>query len=333
VITHRERMQACLRGEVIDRPPVALWRHFPVDDQAPDTLAAAHLTFQTTYDFDLVKVTPASSFSVKDWGVEDVWEGDTEGTRRYSKYVIEKPEDWERLSVLDATSPHLAAQIACLKQIRQVLGPETPVLQTAFNALAQAKHLAGEKVLLAHLRRFPEAVEHGLRTITESTKRFIRLAAEVGADGIFYAVQHAQAGLLARDEFERFSRPSDLELLDSAGDLWCNMLHVHGADIYFDAVADYPAHIINWHDRESGPTLSQARKTWDGVVCGGLSRTTLVFGTGSLVREEALEAFAQTGGRRLLLSTGCVAPIITPHGNLQAARQSVELAANGRSTS
>jgi len=58
--THKERMQACIKGEVIDQPPVALWRHFPVDDQAPGTLAKATLNFQQTYNFDLVKVTPAS---------------------------------------------------------------------------------------------------------------------------------------------------------------------------------------------------------------------------------------------------------------------------------
>ena len=152
--THRDRLEACLRGEVIDRAPVALWRHFPVDDQAPESLAAAHLAFQSTYDFDMVKVTPASSFSVKDWGVEDVWEGDSEGTRRYSKYVIQRPEDWKRLPVLGLNSPHLAAQIACLRQIREALGPETPVLQTVFSALAQAKHLAGdERLLVASVRR------------------------------------------------------------------------------------------------------------------------------------------------------------------------------------
>ena len=33
--THRERIQAALQGELIDRAPVALWRHFPVDDQGP----------------------------------------------------------------------------------------------------------------------------------------------------------------------------------------------------------------------------------------------------------------------------------------------------------
>ena len=60
--THRERIQACLNGETPDRTPIALWRHFPVDDQDPETLAASTLHFQNTYDFDIVKVTPASSF-------------------------------------------------------------------------------------------------------------------------------------------------------------------------------------------------------------------------------------------------------------------------------
>ncbi|HEX9331036.1 MAG TPA: hypothetical protein VF896_04035, partial [Anaerolineales bacterium] len=67
--THRERVQAAIKGEIIDRPPVVLWRHFPVDDQSPETLADAHLHYQQDYDFDLVKVTPASSFCLKDWGV------------------------------------------------------------------------------------------------------------------------------------------------------------------------------------------------------------------------------------------------------------------------
>ena len=74
-------MEACLSGQKLDRPPIALWRHFPVDDQSPQRLAAATLQWQKTYDWDLVKVTPASSFALKDWGAEDQWRGDGEGTR------------------------------------------------------------------------------------------------------------------------------------------------------------------------------------------------------------------------------------------------------------
>jgi uroporphyrinogen decarboxylase len=322
--THRERIEACLRGEIIDRPPVALWRHYPVDDQSAKTLAAAHAMFQRIYDFDLVKVTPASSFSVKDWGVDDVWEGNTEGTRRYSRYVIEKASDWERLEVLSPEAPHLAEQLDCVRAIRKELGPDTPILQTVFSPLAQAKHLAGDRLLLAHLRQFPDAVELGLKTITESTRKFIGAAAKTGIDGIFYAVQHAQAGLLSRDEFARFSRAADTQLLQEAGNLWCNMLHVHGERVYLDLCADYPAQILNWHDRESGPSLVEARANWRGAVCGGIGRTTLVYQPASAVTEEADEAMALTGGKGFLLSTGCVAPIITPLGSLDAARRAVE---------
>ncbi len=46
IASHRQRIEACLGGSSEFGVPVALWRHFPVDDQQPDTLAAAHLQFQ-----------------------------------------------------------------------------------------------------------------------------------------------------------------------------------------------------------------------------------------------------------------------------------------------
>ena len=77
MITHRERLEACLSEATLDRVPIALWRHFPVDDQTPEALARAVIAFQRRYEFDLVKVTPASSFCVKDWGAQDEWRGAT----------------------------------------------------------------------------------------------------------------------------------------------------------------------------------------------------------------------------------------------------------------
>jgi uroporphyrinogen decarboxylase len=50
----------------------------------------------------------------------------------------------------------------------------------------------------------------------------------------------------------------------------------------------------------------------------------MVYGDAAAVRAEAADAVKQTGGRRLLLGTGCVVPVIAPHGNLLAARKSVE---------
>jgi len=324
MLTHKERLQSCLSNQTPDRPPVALWRHFPIDDQTPDGLAAAALHFQRTYDFDLVKVTPSSSFCLKDWGVEDEWQGDSEGTRRYTKRVIHDPQDWEKLRPLPPAAPHLSDQLACLRQIRRELDPETPVIQTIFSPLSQAKNLAGGQTLLIHIRKYPEAVLKGLEIITKTTQDFIDAARETGIDGIFYAVQHAQAGLLSRAEFQQFEKAHDLTLLESARDLWCNLVHLHGDQVYFDLVSDYPAQILNWHDRDTPPSLRQAQGKYNGVVCGGLSRETIVLGMPERVRQEAADAITQTAGKRFMLGTGCVVPIIAPHGNLLAARQSVE---------
>lgn len=322
--THRERIQAAIQGEITDRPPVALWRHFPVDDQSPEALAEAHLHYQQNYDFDLVKVTPASSFCLRDWGVDDEWVGDTEGTRRYVRRVISDPRDWEALPVLQPTAPHLAQQIECLRLIRAALGPDTPLLQTIFSPLAQAKNLAGNNTLMQHLRNHPSSVMKGLKTIAETTRLFVEAARSTGIDGIFYAVQHAQRQFLGLDEYKVFGLIFDRETIEPAQDLWCNMLHLHGQEVHFELASELPFQIVNWHDRESHPSLTEAQSLFKGVMCGGMRQDTLVYRDQADVRSEAADAIHQTEGKRFLLGTGCVVPIIASHGNILAARKSVE---------
>lgn len=322
--THKQRLEAALRGEIIDRPPIALWRHFPVDDQTPETLAAATLQWQKTYDWDLVKVTPASSFCLKDWGAEDVWEGSVEGTRRYTRHVIREPQDWLSLRVLDIDAPHLADQLRCLALLRSELPADVPVLQTIFSPLAQAKNLAGGETLLAHLRQNPDLVWRGLETILETTRRFVRALRSLGVDGIFYAVQHAQASLLTKDEFQEFSRPFDLQVLEAARPLWLNLLHLHGDNVYFNQVADYPVQIINWHDRDTAPSLAEGLSRFKGIVCGGMRRETLAYQTPNDIYREIEDAIHQTNGLRFMLGTGCVTDIIASHGNLLTVRTALE---------
>lgn len=318
-------MENCLSNGPLDRPPVALWRHFPVDDQVAENLAIATLNFQKTFDFDFVKVTPASSFCIKDWGVEDKWQGDIEGTRDYTKRVIQKPDDWEKLPVLDPNKGQLAEQIKCLQIITRELGPEVPVIQTIFNPLSQAKNLIGKDTLIVHLRQYPDAVHMGLNTIAESTQLFIEQAKDTGIAGIFYAVQHAQYGLMSIEEYTQFGRQYDLQILHTAGDFWLNLLHLHGENIMFDELMDYPVEMFNWHDRDTYPSLQTGKQQSGRVVCGGLQRErVMVMGTPESVDAEARKAIQSTDGQCFVLGTGCVVPIIAPYGNILAARKSVE---------
>ena len=323
-MNHRQRLESCLAGNKPDRPPVALWRHFPVDDQEPGSLTAATLAFQKSFDFDFVKVSPSSSFCLKDWGVDDEWVGSTEGTRDYTRRIIYEPEDWRKLPVLDPQNGYLGKQLECLGLLVAELGSETPVIQTIFNPLSQGKNLAGEQTLLTHLRRYPEAVKSGLEIIAESTRRFVEAAGKKGIAGIFYAVQHAQYGMLSVDEYQRFGRNFDLQVLQSAESFWLNILHLHGDEVMFDQFLDYPIAVINWHDRETPPSLSEAQKRFEGVVCGGLGRwDPIIVGTSESVLKEAKQAIQSTDGFRFILGTGCVVPIIAPYGNIMAARQAV----------
>jgi uroporphyrinogen decarboxylase len=321
----RERLQATLRGEPVDRPAVALWRHFPVDDQRPEDLAAATLEWQAQYDFDFVKVTPSSAYCLKDWGAQDAWRGNPEGTRDYTTRVIQRPEDWAALTPLHPRQGHLGGMLKALALIGQDLGRATPYIQTIFSPLSQARNLVGPALLPVHVRQHPDKLKAALEVITETTLRFIDAARGTGLDGIFYAVQYASARVLAEAEYKEFGEPYDRKVLQEAGDLWLNVVHLHGEDVYFDLAAAYPAAVVNWHDTQTAPDLAVGLQQMGCAACGGLSQwETMVYGTPEQVRTEAERALAMTQGRRFILGTGCVTPIVAPRANLRAARDFVD---------
>lgn len=102
------------------------------------------------------------------------------------------------------------------------------------------------------------------------------------------------------------------------------MLHLHGKDVYFSLLRLLNFQIVNWHDRETHPSLAEAHSLFKGVLCGGLRQDTLVLEDQAKIKEEAADAIQQTKSHRFILGTGCVVPITASHGNLLVARKSVE---------
>ncbi len=322
----RERLEATFAGEAVDRPAVALWRHWPIDDLRGPELARATLAFQQTYDFDFIKVTPNSNFCVAGYGATTTWVGNEEGTYVWGPRVIRAAEDWTRLPPLEPSDGLQGEVLTANRLVGEAVGEDVPFIQTIFNPLSQAKNLAGDR-LLADLRRHPAAVQEGLATITESIVRFIDKLKATGAAGIFLAVQHASYDLLTEEEYRTFCRPLDLQILEAAEGMWFNLVHLHGRNVMFDLVADYPAQVINWHDTETPPDLAGGLQRTQMALCGGLRQwETMLRGTPDLVAEEAATAMAATGGRRFILGTGCVTPVTAPTGNLVAARRAVDAA-------
>ncbi len=201
-LSKRERLEKTIRGEETDRVPVALWRHWPGDDQRAADLADATISFQRRWDFDFVKVTPASSFCITDYGVQDRWVGHLEGTREYTKRAVQRSLDWTEVRILDPNRGALAQQIEVLRYLKDAFGDEVPYIQTIFSPLAQAKNIAGENLLIEHMRTAPDRLKTGLNTITESTLRFIDAMRRSGVSGIFYAIQHASYAVMSESEYQ-----------------------------------------------------------------------------------------------------------------------------------
>jgi uroporphyrinogen decarboxylase len=115
-------------------------------------------------------------------------------------------------------------------------------------------------------------------------------------------------------------------VLEAARSGWLNVLHLHGQEVMFDLLtSQYPISAVNWHDRETFPTLGEAMPRFKGALIGGLRQwETMLRGEPDAVRAEVRDAIAQTGGRRLIIGTGCVTPITSPTVNIRTARQAVE---------
>lgn len=323
-MTKRERVYAAVDGSPVDRPPVALWRHFPQEDQRAETLAQAHVAFQKAYEWDLLKVTPASAYYGDDWGLRTTYRPNREGTRHITDRPIKKETDWPKLKRLDVTTGAHGRELRALRLIRKAL-PDDLILATVFSPLTIARSLAGETALLRYLRDSVDETHEGLDIIAEATALFASECLAAGADGIFLATQCASTGYMTIEEYEEFGRPYDLRVLDAVRNAEIVMLHIHGERIMFEQLTDYPVHIINWHDRRTPPTLKEAREQYSGTIAGGVDSMETIGGAPpEKVAAEVKDAIAQAGSVRLVVTAGCVIPIDAPEANIRAVRQAVE---------
>ena len=328
LLSHIEIIENCYQGNTSSRIPIAFWRHFPVDDQRADTLARATFEFQKQFDFDLVKISPSSSFCLRDWGIRDTWKGHPEGVREYINHPFSNYSKLEKLKPLNPNVGSLGSQLDCCRMLRKDIKRGTPLIQTIFSPISQLKNLVGKKYILHILREHSDLAMHALRTITQTTLEWIQLLYSTGVDAVYYAAQLAESTALNADEYRIFGKPFDMQILGACHDFQLNLLHIHGEDVLFDEFVDYPVHIINWDQSTKEKGLSYARTTVNAMLCGGLDRIkVMLLADAKGVQAAFIDAINQTNGIKFILGSNCVLMQATPIGNILTA---IDLAHNSK---
>jgi len=322
---HRERIERALALQPTDRVPFGFWRHFPNRDRSPRRLAELALALQRQLDLDFIKFSPYGLYSVVDWGVTLDVRGGQE-TPIQASYPIQEPADWGKLRRFRGDEGEYLVVLEAQRIALAEGDTDVPLVQTVFSPLTSCLKMAGRETLLRHLREAPRDLHAGLEIVAETTRGFAVEVVRRGADGLFFASQMSNAGGLSPAEHAEFAKRYDLAVLDALGaGAWFNILHLHGPDVMFEQVRDYPVQALSYHARETGPLLAEARRRTDKCLVGGLDRNhLLVDGTPEEIETQVEDAWAEVGRRGLILGPGCVANVASTERNLTLLRGSVE---------
>lgn len=319
MVTSRERVLAALDGEVADRLPLTLWRHWPVDDQDDSVHARVAVAHHQRFELDIVKLTPSAAFMAEAWGAVTEYRGAGTGVRDYVSRPVASPADWDLLTFAD---PSLTREVEVVRRVRAAVGPDVPVLATVFTPLSVVRYLAGDGLFTDHLRRETSTVLRAMRTIGATTVQLVRDLLAAGADGIYFSLFPASYSVMGEAEYRSLVLPFDQQVMEAASGAWLRVAHFHLPAPLLGVARDLPVNVVSWEHTHGGPSLAEGARITGSTVLGGFDQLgALARASASVVAAEAAALEPVPTG--LIAATSCSYPVTTPEGNLLALRDAV----------
>ena len=299
-----ERVRAALAGQPVDRVPFTVWYHFGTQHAPAERAAQVHLEFFDHYDLDLLKLMNDYDYPMPA-GME----------------VIASAADLAKLQPFDPVKTPFGTQLQTVEIVARALRDRALFVDTVFNAWNTLKRNLVREAMPALMTEQPKALETALGIVNDNLIRYAQASLARGAAGIFLSVP-ATAESLTLEQYERFMRPFDLQLLQAiAGRGECHVLHAHGERLYLDRLLDYPVQALSWADLNGGPAIAQMRQRSPLTLMAGLDHVKLVESSAGLVRGQVRRALAEAGPTRFILAPGCSLPTYAYPPLIRAARE------------
>jgi uroporphyrinogen decarboxylase len=284
-----ERVDRVLNGEEVDRPPLTLWYHFGVQHAGGEQFAKLTLEFFNYYDFDYLKV------------MNDYFYPPPEGL-----YAVKTKADLKRITHVDVEKGDWQEQFKALKYISRELNGKAYFLDTVFDPWQSLRrNMAGENIE-ALMANEPDAMLEALDVIADNLIEYCKKSLAIGTAGIFMSM-YAAKELISRENFLRFVKPPAMKVFAAVSELGkMNTAHIHGEDLFFEDVLDFPVKIFNWWDRSpKGPSLQWVKDRIDGCVMGGINQKIVARTTREFLSNHVREGIELGGSRRFFLANGC----------------------------
>jgi uroporphyrinogen decarboxylase len=290
-VNKRERMMQWLAGKTDPGyTPAAFFLHFGPAYKNGSAAARRHMEFFRHTDMDFVKVQFEQTYERQPF--------------------LQKPADWSKLALRkkDFYEPLLVTVRELVRDAKR----DALILMTLYSPYMCAGHCATSPVLRQHLAENPDAVKKGMEVLIESQMIFVRACIEAGVDGFYMSTQGSEVGQLASPAlFAKYVKPADLVAMNEVQKRCAfNILHVcdyNAPYANYDAVRDYPGHVVNCNPKLTGGELGWAKiQSHFGRPCmGGLDRHgILANGTNEQVTAK-IQKVIRSAPKQFMLGADC----------------------------
>lgn len=334
-MTPKERRQALLKGQAVDRLPITVSHeiysaklvglNYREAFNAPENVAEKEMNLYRTYGIDGISV----SYTSVNFGIRH---RSKIKSLQFSTASIDIPrlnkvEDWTELNPEHTEFKRDVAQKVNYEAIQIMqgqVGQEIDIVYSISAPFTMATGVVAAEQLLRAMFKQPDEVHGLMNFVTESIKRIIDKASSLGIKDFFIYDPVASGSLIGPKQYQKFSQPYTREIIDyireKSEDSWVGMHICGNTTDRLDLIADTGIDAFSLDQKVN--LLDAKQAIGDRITLMGNVDPVEIFlqGTPEQMDQAVKECYDQARDTPagFILRSGCGIPYESPQENFDA---------------